>query len=104
MIELETEEEKLKKKKKKISEYYNFYQGENEYFGELQKYHNTNKETYLKLLKEKYNNINPIDSKDLIYSDEDDNVDLAFYDGEYDNIQGLKKLIKKLIDMIIFKA
>ena len=98
MIELETEEEKLKKKKKKISEYYNFYQGENEYFGELQEYHNINKKEYLKKLQTDYKNVNPIDSKDLIYSDEDDNVDLAFYDGEYDNIQGLKKLIKKLID------
>ena len=64
----------------------------------MQEYHNINKKEYLEKLQTDYKNVNPIDSKDLIYSDEDGNVDLAFCDDEHDNIQGLKELIKKLMD------
>lgn len=100
MMPFKKEKEKTKEEEQRdaIRAYYDFYQGENEYFGELQEYHNINKKEYLEKLQTDYKNVNPIDSKDLIYSDEDGNVDLAYYDDEHDNIQGLKELIKKLMD------
>ena len=111
MIPYKREKEKtIEEKRDAIRTYYDYYQGENEYFGKIQKNHNESKNEYLKMLKEGYQNNDLIEklkaiddtkkvkNKDLIYSDEDGNVDLAYYDGEYDNIQGLKELIKKLID------